>query len=445
MGGFLLIMPYNIGDKLNNRYWSGENYGWQSKATHEKLKEEGKFRTGTQAIDRVVSSGINWATQNAPGVVSAVNAGLKTVGGAVNFTVEQLNKSATGQAVVSTAGAVLETYDQAIEAVSEATNIDKRVTGFATDLAIGALTGGSGTAAKLSTQAATGVAKTLKKGVSFVDDVLPPPTGLVPAMAGDANFRLPSNRAAQGVGLPSYEQPLFSIVNEGASIKFRPTRVGKQFPEVAPAASQHIDEAYEYIKAKKSTDPTKPLLGYPNFVDPEGEQWVLRLKGQLKDGTPRVAFTPLKEKQVSADKRRVRDVPSSSLERFERAQFMEAHRSTKALMGEDLIAQLAGFKPYIEHGRRLNSPYWTSARARGAKPGDPDNLFHEFDPKFKKFKDSAERLLDQTPNSPIDIYMDSETGELIVENIVTGKKLGYLDEFKPIKDQLQQFINKASD
>ena len=59
-------MP-NIGDKQKDKYWSGENYGWQSKATHDKLKQEGKFRAGTQEIDRVVSSGMNWATQNMPG------------------------------------------------------------------------------------------------------------------------------------------------------------------------------------------------------------------------------------------------------------------------------------------------------------------------------------------------------------------------------------------
>lgn len=189
-------MPYNIGDKLNNKYWSGENYGWQSKATHEKLKEEGKFRLGTQAIDRVVSSGMDWATQNLPGVVGAVNTGLKTVGGVVNFTAEQLNKSATGRAVVSTVGTALETYDQALEAVSEATNIDKRVVGLTTDLAVGAVTGGSGTAAKLSTQAATGVAKTVKRGISLVDDVLPPPTGLAPALAGGVPMPAPQLKPA---------------------------------------------------------------------------------------------------------------------------------------------------------------------------------------------------------------------------------------------------------
>lgn len=235
-------MPYNIGDKLNNKYWSGENYGWQSKATHEKLKEEGKFRLGTQAIDRVVSSGMNWATQNLPGVVSAVNTGLKTVGGVVNFTAEQLNKSATGRAVVSTVGTALETYDQALEAVSEATNIDKRVVGLTTDLAVGAVTGGSGTAAKLSTQAATGVAKTVKRGISLVDDVLPPPTGLAPAMAGGAPMPTP--------------RPQLSF--DGGGIVFKATTS----PEwTGPGMGQGVAATPKYSKTVKSYMDRLPEYG----------------------------------------------------------------------------------------------------------------------------------------------------------------------------------------
>ena len=33
--------------------WSGENYGWQSPASHNKLKKDGKFKLGTQALDRL--------------------------------------------------------------------------------------------------------------------------------------------------------------------------------------------------------------------------------------------------------------------------------------------------------------------------------------------------------------------------------------------------------
>jgi hypothetical protein len=289
--------------------------------------------------------------------------------------------------------------------------------------------------------------QSIRQATSFLDPVERAVNSLM-----QAESRLPSGRVAQGAGIvaekagiPSIALPLLGVVGVGAGIRFRSTRVGKQFPEAAEAASQHMEGAYTYIKAKKSTDPTKPLLGYPNFVDPTGEQWVLRSKGQLKDGTPRVAFTPLKEKQASATKRTARDVPSGSKEKFERGQFLQAHQEGKTLLKENLVAREAGFEPYIEHGRRLNSPYWSSERAKGTKPGDPENLFSLPDPEFKRFKDSAERLLDQNPNSPIDVYLDPEIGELVVENLTTGKRLGYLDESKPVKQQLEQFTLKASD
>lgn len=314
-------MPYNIGDKLNNKYWSGENYGWQSKATHEKLKEEGKFRLGTQAIDRVVSSGMDWATQNIPGVVSAVNTGLKTVGGVVNFTAEQLNKSAAGRAVVSTAGAALEAYDQALETVSEVTNIDKRVVGLTTDIAVGAVTGGSGTAAKLSTQAATGVAKTVKRGISLVDDVLPPPTGLAPALAGGAPIPAPQLKPAfqNGVLKLTVTKPerIAEGVVEGVakSPQFAPqvTRWQKRWDitksrldnwinstESAKVKSRNIKKSRDVRYGKVSTGmsrvddiademfyETMPALGKERhhlFPKAESYQFVKRLKQLIDDG-----------------------------------------------------------------------------------------------------------------------------------------------------------------
>ena len=406
-------MP-NIGDKQKDKYWSGENYGWQSKATHDKLKQEGKFRAGTQEIDRVVSSGMNWATQNMPGVVSAVSSGLQAVGGAVTFTAQKIKESSpVGEAVVKGVGSALDLYDQGVEFVSEKTNIDKRLVGLAGDAAIGAATGGAFTAAYKS----VGTAKGVGGSVKFIRNV---------------------NSAADGVQLYA------GVPMPNLSTKVRRTRVGLSFPEVAEAASKHIDDGYKYIREGLSGDAKKPLLGFSNFVDPNGEEWVLRPKGKLEDGSPRIALTPLKEKQASQVKRAVKDVASDSDQNFQRGQFMGMHRDSKVMMADDLIAQNAGFEPYIEHGRRINSPFWNSLRAKGVKPGDADNLFSLADPKFKAFKDQAERLLDQDPGSPIDILLDPEIGEIIVEDLRTGKQLGYLDESKPVKAQLEAFKKKAT-
>ena len=42
--------------RSDGKVYSGANYGYQTKATHQKLKEAGKFRAGTQALDRATSS-----------------------------------------------------------------------------------------------------------------------------------------------------------------------------------------------------------------------------------------------------------------------------------------------------------------------------------------------------------------------------------------------------
>jgi hypothetical protein len=47
----------NVGDYLTikgvKKRWAGENYGWQLPATYAKLEKEGKFRIGTQLLDKV--------------------------------------------------------------------------------------------------------------------------------------------------------------------------------------------------------------------------------------------------------------------------------------------------------------------------------------------------------------------------------------------------------
>ena len=405
-------MPYNIGDKLNGKYYSGENYGFQSKESHEKLKKEGKYRAGTQAIDRAVSSGMEMANTYAKPVVNGIHGVLKTVSGTIGYIRKTLDDNGLG-VINDAADAVGNAYDQGVEYVSEKTNIDKRIVGFATDAAISAATGGAFTAAYKS----VGTAKAVGGGVKFIRNV---------------------NSVADGLDLYA------GVPMPGLSTKVRRTRVGLSFPEAAEAASKHIDDGYAYIRKGLSGDPNKPLLGFSNFVDPSGEEWVLRAKGKLEDGSPRIALTPLKEKKASQSKRVAKDVASDSDQNFQRGQFMGVHKDGKAMMADDLVAQSAGFEPYIEHGRRINSPFWNSSRAKGLKPGDPDNLFSLADPKFKAFKDQAERLLDQDPGSPIDILLDPEIGELIVEDLRTGKQLGYLDESKPVKAQLEAFKKKAT-
>lgn len=364
-------MPYNIGDKLNNKYWSGENYGWQSKATHEKLKEEGKFRLGTQAIDRVVSSGMDWATQNLPGVVSAVNTGLKTVGGVVNFTAEQLNKSATGRAVVSTAGAALEAYDQALETVSEATNIDKRVVGLTTDLAVGAVTGGSGTAAKLSTQAATGVAKTVKRGISLVDDVLPPPTGLAPALAGGAPMPTPRPQL-------SFERAgiVFKAVTakDPESLRLAGVKTGQDI--VSPAEAKQLTR--RSLKVQQHVDKLDSLEStLMDSLESGADAYTIkRLRANIKKERPKLysarsnVSVPTKEDPLyygTAAARRDRDALALSKGVTEALE--EHHLFPKVVSG----AFFAKMDQFIKAGKAELDDLLLMNRvaiAKGRKPGD---------------------------------------------------------------------------
>ena len=140
-------MPYHIGDKLNGKYYSGDNYGFQSKESHEKLKQEGKYRAGTQAVDRAVSSGMEMANTYAKPVVNGIHGVLKTTAGVIGYVRKSLDDNGLG-AINDAADAVGNAYDQGVEYVSEKTNIDKRVVGLATDVAIGAATGSAGLAVK---------------------------------------------------------------------------------------------------------------------------------------------------------------------------------------------------------------------------------------------------------------------------------------------------------
>jgi len=156
-------MPYHIGDKLNGKYWSGDNYGWQSEDTHKKLKQEGKFRAGTQSIDRAVSSGMRWANDNAKPVVNGINGALKAVAGGVSYVRKELDKSSVGRAVNDGVDGAMTAYDNGIEYVSEKTNIDKRIIGLAGDVAISAATGGAAKATQLAVRTAVPLAKQSKR------------------------------------------------------------------------------------------------------------------------------------------------------------------------------------------------------------------------------------------------------------------------------------------
>jgi len=274
-----------------------------------------------------------------------------------------------------------------------------------------------------------------KEATSFLD-----PVENVVTQAMQAESKLPGSRAVEGAqilaeraNVPSVLIPLLGIVSVGGSIRLRKTKVGKQFPEVAESASKYMDEAEAYLKQKGS------LEGYPRFVDPAGAEHLPRPKGTKPSGEPRLALSPMSVKQAYTNVRKGRDVTSDEFEKFQRQQFNQMVKQTKS----DTMVQYADMPSYVEHNRRLSSPFWKTARAKGQKAGDVDNLSQLFDLEFKTFKDNVDKALDRITDSPIDAYYDPLVDSIVVENIKTGKQLGYLDQTADIKTQLNKYIQKV--
>ena len=274
-----------------------------------------------------------------------------------------------------------------------------------------------------------------KEATSFLD-----PVEDVVTQAMQAESKLPGSRAVEGAqivaeraGVPSVLIPLLGVVSVGGGIRLRKTKVGKQFPEVAESASKYMDEAEAYLKQKGS------LEGYPRFVDPTGAEHLPRPKGTKPSGEPRLALSPMSVKQAYTNVRKGRDVTSDEFEAFQRKQFNQMVKQTKS----DTMVQYADMPSYVEHNRRLSSPFWKTARAKGQKAGDVDNLSQLFDLEFKTFKDNVDKALDRIPDSPIDAYYDPLVDSIVVENIKTGKQLGYLDQTTDIKTQLNKYIQKV--
>ena len=290
-------------------------------------------------------------------------------------------------------------------------------------------------AIRLAGQKISEFQQSFREATSFLD-----PVEDIATKALQAESKLPSSRAIEGAqilaeraNVPSIFLPLLGVVSVGGSIRLRKTKVGKQFPEVAESASKYMDEAEAYLKQQGS------LEGYPRFTDPTGAEYLPRAKGAKASGEPRLAMSPMSVKQAYTNTRKGRDVTSDSFEKFQRKQFDQMVKENKA----DLMVQFAEMPSYVEHNRRLSSPYWKTARAKGQKAGDVDNLTQLFDLDFKNFKDNVDKALDRITDSPIDAFYDPMVDSIVVENIKTGKRLGYLDQGLNIQEQLSRFIDRA--
>ena len=161
---------YEIGleDRETGKRWAGENYGWQSQKSFEKLYVQGKLNPAQQQIDRITSS-ITQAVTADPIIgptIKAVQGGLRTV------------YTALPQPVQQTVAKGVEFQQTAAENIAAATGLPVSVTDPFTiaDIATG---GAAALGSKSVRQAVKGAAK----------DLMPPPgppvsPSMVPALAG---------------------------------------------------------------------------------------------------------------------------------------------------------------------------------------------------------------------------------------------------------------------
>ena len=126
--------------------WSGENYGWQSPESHNKLQEQGKFRTGTQALDRLTNAVVRLVGQDNIDKMTAGAENATAPARAIMALTEYLPLNSVGAARRFSDG-IDRLTNIATQAVAEGTNTDPRIVG-AVVTAGTALAGGASAAAR---------------------------------------------------------------------------------------------------------------------------------------------------------------------------------------------------------------------------------------------------------------------------------------------------------
>ena len=150
-----------------SRRWAGENYGWQSQESYNKLYVEGKLNPAQQQIERITSS-VTQAVMSSP----VIGPAFKALGGGINLAF-----SALPQPVQQTVAKGVELQQTAAENIAAATGLPVSLTDPLTIADVGTA-GASAVASKGVRQAVTGAVKGAAK-----DIMTPPSPPLQPAMA----------------------------------------------------------------------------------------------------------------------------------------------------------------------------------------------------------------------------------------------------------------------
>lgn len=168
-------------------FWSGQNYGWQSKGSFDKLMDEGQFRMGGIAAQRFGNSITEAIPQEVKDFATEKITDATTA--AVDWYDSQSyeNKRRYINPTLNIANGVVTLADQSLEFISEKTNTSRFITD---ELAMAALTGGGSAAVRRATPAIKQGAKTAIKAIDkygpTIDDIFPPTPPAALATAGVA-------------------------------------------------------------------------------------------------------------------------------------------------------------------------------------------------------------------------------------------------------------------
>lgn len=182
---------YEIGleDRQTGKRWAGENYGWQSQKSFEELYVQGKLNPAQQQIDRLISPITKPLVQAATDFYQndpVVGPTLRMLGGGISLAFQS-----APQPVQQKITEVAQLPQTAAENIAAATGLPVSLTDPFTIADVA--TAGS------TALASRGLRQTVKTAVkSLADDVMTPPTGMVPAVAGAAPMPPVSKPRIQG-------------------------------------------------------------------------------------------------------------------------------------------------------------------------------------------------------------------------------------------------------
>lgn len=168
-------------------FWSGQNYGWQSKGSFDKLMDEGQFRMGEIAAQRIGNSITEAIPQEVKDFATEKITDATTA--AVDWYDSQSyeNKRRYINPTLNIANGVVTLADQGLEFISEKTNTSRFITD---ELVMAALTAGGSAAIRRATPAIKQGAKTAIKAIDkygpTIDDIFPPTPPVALATAGVA-------------------------------------------------------------------------------------------------------------------------------------------------------------------------------------------------------------------------------------------------------------------